>query len=428
MPRPLLSLFAALLLTTAAVRGGDLVADAKVAPPPYPVWPQFRGPDGQGHVSEKLPTSWSDGDIAWKVPIPGKGWSSPIIAEGKIWMTTAVAGKGSAYTLRVVAVRWNTGAPLHDIEVFSIPTKFKLHDRNTMATPTPVYDAGRLFVSFGTAGVAAIDTQTAKIVWKNESLDLDYETGAAASPVSYKDKILLSCDAADQQFGIALFKATGEIAWKAERPSEKKDRSSRRAFATPLVIRVDGRDQVVMPAAHCVYAYDPDNGKELWKVKYGGFSNVPRPVFAHGLIYVESGFAPPKLLALRPDGSGDVTKTKVVWRYEKNVPNVPSPVVVGDNLYMVADNGLLTCLDAKSGAPKWTQRLPGNYSSSPLAQGTSIYVTSDDGKTTIFEAADEYKEIARNELDAGKVQASPAVADGSLFIRTDSNLIRVGSR
>ncbi|HEX3315006.1 MAG TPA: PQQ-binding-like beta-propeller repeat protein [Gemmataceae bacterium] len=427
MPRSCLLLFAAFLLTTAAVRGGDLVGDAKVAPPPFPIWPQFRGPDGQGHVSEKIPTSWSDGDVTWKVPIPGKGWSSPIIAEGKIWMTTAVPNKGSAYTLRVVAVREDTGAPLHDIEVFSIPTKFKLHDRNTLATPTPVYDAGRLFVSFGTAGVAAIDTQAAKIVWKNQSLDLDYQTGAAASPIPYKDKILLSCDAADQQFAVALDKATGEIAWKTARPSDQKSPDSRRAFATPLVIHADGRDQVVMPASHCVYAYDPNDGKELWKVKYGGFSNVPRPVFAHGLVYVQTGFAPPELIAIRPDGTGDVTKSKVVWRYRKSVPNVPSPVVVGDHLYMVADNGLLTCLDARSGAAKWTQRLlAGNYSSSPLAQGTSIYVTSDDGKTTIFKAGDEYKEIARNELAAGKVQASPAVADGSLFIRTDASLIRVG--
>jgi outer membrane protein assembly factor BamB len=427
MPRSSLPLLAAILLTTAAVRGGDLVADAKIAAP-FPIWPQFRGPDGQGHVAEKIPTSWSDGDVAWKVPIPGKGWSSPVIAQGKIWMTTAVAGKGSAFTLRVVAVNGNTGSPLHDIEAFSIPTKFKLHDRNTLATPTPVYDDGRLYVSFGAAGVAAIDTQTAKIVWKNESLALDYETGAAASPVPYKDKILLSCDAADQQFAVALDKATGQIAWKTERPSDQKDKSSRRAFATPLVIHADGRDQVVMPASHCVYAYDPDTGKELWKVKYGGFSNVPRPVFAHGLVYVQTGFAPPELLAIQPDGSGDVTKTKVVWRFKKGVPNVPSPVVVGDNLYMVADNGILTCLDARSGASKWTQRLAGNYSSSLLAHGTAIYVTSDDGKTTIFEAGDEYKEIARNELAAGKIQASPAVADGSLYFRTDASLIRVGPR
>ena len=428
MPRSFPPLLTAILLTAAAVRGDEFVADVKIAPP-NPVWPQFRGPDGQGHVTEKIPTSWSDGDLAWKVPIPGKGWSSPIIAQGKIWMTTAVPGKGSTFTLRVLAVQANTGKLVHDIEAFVLPTKFKLHDRNTLATPTPVYDEGRLYVSFGSAGVVAIDTATAKIVWKNESLNVDYETGAAASPVPYKDKILLSCDAADQQFAVALLKSTGEIAWKAERPSDRKDKSSRRAFATPLVIHADGRDQVVMPASYCVYAYDPEDGKPLWKVKYGGFSNVPRPVFAHGLVYVQTGFAPPELLAIRPDGTGDVTTTKVVWRFKKGVPNVPSPVVVGDNLYMVADNGILTCLDAKTGSSKWTQRLvAGNYSSSLLAQGTSIYVTSDDGKTTIFEAADEYKEIARNELAAGKIQASPAVADGCLFLRTDSSLIRVGPR
>jgi outer membrane protein assembly factor BamB len=426
MSRPCLPLCAAILLTASVVHGGDVRSGAKIQPP-FPVWPQFRGPDGQGHVSEKIPTSWSDGDVAWKTPIPGKGWSSQVIAEGKIWMTTAVADKSAGFALRVVAVSGDTGKALHDVEVFSIPTKFKLHDRNTLATPTPVYDEGRLFVSFGSAGVAAIDTASAKIVWKNESLNLDYETGAAASPVPYKDKILLSCDAADQQFAVALDKATGKIAWKTARPSDQKNASSRRAFATPLVIRTERGDQVVMPASHCVYAYDPGTGEELWKVKYGGFSNVPRPVFAHGLVYVQTGFAPPELWAIQPDGTGDVTKTNVVWRFKKNVPNVPSPVVVGDNLYMVADNGILTCLDAKKGTAKWSQRLAaGNYSSSLLAQDKTIYATSDDGKTTIFEAGDEYKEIARNELAAGKIQASLAVADGSLYLRTDSSLIRLG--
>jgi hypothetical protein len=401
--------------------------DAKIAPPQLPMWPQFRGPDGQGHVAEKIPTSWSDGTVAWKTPIPGKGWSSPVISgNGKIWVTTAAPGKGTAVEFRVLAMRWNTGEPVHDILVFTIPSKIKLHDRNTMATPTPVLDRNRLYTTFGTGGMAAIDTDTGKIVWKNETLELDYETGAAASPVLYKDKILMSCDSADEQFAVALNKETGEVVWKTERPSAKKDKSSRRAFATPLVIRVGDKDQVVMPAAHCVYAYDPDTGKELWKVKYGGFSNVPRPVFAHGLVYVQTGFAPPELLAIRPDGSGDVTASHVVWRFKKAVPNVPSPVIVGDNLYMIADAGILTCLNAKTGASKWTQRLAGNYSSSPFAHGNEIYVTSDDGKTTIFEAGDSFKELGKNELSAGKVQASPAVAEGSLYFRTDGNLIRVG--
>ena len=185
------------------------------------------------------------------------------------------------------------------------------------------------------------------------------------------------------------------------------------------MIPAPGGDQVVMPASHCVYAYDPATGTELWKVKYKGFSNVPRPVFAHGLVYVQTGFAPPEILAIRPDGKGDVTATKVVWRFKKGVPNVPSPIIVGDNLFMVADNGIATCLDAKTGAAKWTQRIAGgNYSSSLIAHDKAIYATSDDGKTTVFEAADEYKEIARSELAAGKVQASFAVAEtGALFLR-----------
>jgi outer membrane protein assembly factor BamB len=419
MLRSLLLLAAVLVAAPIAT-----AADAKSSP----AWPQFRGPDGQGHVSGKIPVSWSEGDVAWKTPIAGKGWSSPIIAEGKVWMTTAVPGKGSEIVMRVVAVAVDTGKTIHEIDVFSIPTKFKLHDRNTMATPTPIFEDGRLYVSFGSAGVAAIDTRSAKILWMDESFKLDYQTGAAASPILYKDKLLLSCDAADAQFAVAFDKSTGKVAWKTDRPSDQKNGESKRAFATPLVIPAPGGDQVVMPASHCVYAYEPDTGKELWKVKYKGFSNVPRPVFAHGLVYVQTGFAPPELLAIRPDGTGDVTATKVVWRFKKGVPNVPSPIIVGDNVYMIADNGILTCLDAKTGAAKWTQRVTGSYSSSPIAHGKAIYVTSDDGKTTVFEAGDEYKEIAKSELSAGKVQATFGVADGSLFLRTDANLLRIGSK
>lgn len=406
-----------------------LMAPALLAQPTTSPWPQFRGPGGQGHVSADIPTEWSDGqNKIWEVSIPGKGWSSPVIADKKIWMTTAVpaSGKKDGVTLRAVAVDQDTGKLLHDVELFAPEKPAKLHDRNSLATPTGVIDNGRLYVHFGGDGVACIDTRKGEVVWKNDTLKVDYETGCASSPIVYKNLLIIPCDGADVQFAVALDVKTGDIVWKTERPeAASKAISSRRAFATPIVFEHDGKDQIVMPGSHCVYSYDPATGRELWRAKYNGFSNVPRPVYAHGLVYVDTGFAPPELIAIRPDGQGDVTKTHIAWRMKKNVPNIPSPVVVGDNLYMVSDQGTATCLDAKTGAVKWTERIGGGFSASLLVNGNTIYAFGDDGKTVLFEAGDTFKEIGRNEL-TGRVQATPAVADNSLFIRTDRKLYRIG--
>jgi outer membrane protein assembly factor BamB len=392
-------------------------------------WPQFRGPDGQGHVSSNIPTFWSDSvNKVWDVAIPGKGWSSPVVADGKVWMTTAVPAKGASVTFRAIAAAQDSGKLLHDVELFEVAKPAKLHDRNTLATPSPVVANGRLYAQFGGDGVACIDTAAAKVVWKNDTLKADYQTGPASSPVLYKELLIIACDAGDVQYAVALSIKTGDIVWKSDRPHAvnlKKNEESRRAFATPLLIKADGRDQVVMPGAFCVYSYDPATGAELWRVTYGGFSNVPRPVYAHGLVYVTTGFTPPDLIAIRPDGQGDVTKTHIAWRVKKNVPNVPSPIVVGNNLIMISDRGVATCLDAKNGGLKWSEQLNANFSASPLAKGNIVYAFADDGKTVLFEAGDTFKELGRNEL-SGHIQATPAAVGDHLFIRTKQELVKVG--
>ena len=324
-------------------------------------WPQFRGPSGQGLVAGALPTAWAeDKNVAWKTPIPGKGWSSPVIAGGKAWVTTAVSADGGSLSLRVMAVDLRSGEVRHDVELFSIAKPPPLHSRNTPASPTPAVVGGRLVASFGGDGVGCVDVATGKILWRNNALKVDYQTGPGSSPVPYKDRVILPCDGADAQFVVALEAATGATAWKTERTAAaKKPANERRAFSTPLVITVDKQDQVVIPGAQCVYSYNPDTGEELWRVAYTGFSNVPRPVFANGLVYVSSGFYAHELLAIRPDGRGDVSDTHVAWRYQKGAPNVPSPVVVADRLLLVGDQGIATCLDARTGDLKWTERLPG---------------------------------------------------------------------
>lgn len=392
-------------------------------------WPQFRGPDGQGHVAGSLPTSWSEGNnVAWKTPLPGKGWSSPVIAGGKAWMTTAVPTTGDGLSLRMIGVDLKSGDIKHDVELFTVDKPPELHARNTAASPTPVVIGNRVVASFGNAGIGCIDAGTGKVLWRNDKYKVDYQTGPGSSPVPYKDRIILPCDGADAQFVVALDAETGKEAWRRERDAAvKKAPNARRAFSTPLVITAGGKDQVVIPGAQCVYSYDPNTGKELWRVTYVGFSNVPRPVFANGLVIISTGYYFHELLAIRPDGSGDVTATHIAWRFKKSVPNVSSPVVHNRLLFMVADNGSATCLDARTGAMKWTERLPGKYTAAPLVCGNTVYIFSDEGKTVLLRAADAFDEIARNDID-GRIQATPAAFAGGLLLRSDTTLYFLTSR
>lgn len=390
------------------------------------LWPQFRGPNGQGHILSAVPESWSEQkSVVWKTPLAGKGWSSPVVACGKVWVTAAIPAANTSLSLRVIGVDLQTGEIRHDVELFAVAKSVALHARNTPASPTPVVIGDRLIASFGSDGVGCVDTVAGKVLWRNDTLKVNYETGPGSSPVPYKNRIILPCDGADAQFVVALDAATGEAVWKTERPAAaKRPANERRAFSTPLVITADGRDQVVVPGAHCVYSYDPETGKELWRVTYTGFSNVPRPLFAHGLVYVSSGYFAHELMAIRPDGKGDVTATHVVWRHKKGVPNVPSPIIVGNWLFMVSDQGVATCLDAKTGESKWTERLSGTYTASLLAKGDRIYAFADDGRALLFKGdASMYEQLGRNELN-GRIQATPAVAGDSLIVRTETALYR----
>ncbi|MCE9567922.1 MAG: PQQ-like beta-propeller repeat protein [Planctomycetes bacterium] len=412
----------ALLICLLGIHAANPADAADPANEPAP-WPQFRGPSGQGLVEGAIPTAWGEGkNVAWKTPLSGKGWSSPVVASGKAWVTTAIPVMGGGFSLRVVGVDLRSGEVKHDVELFAIAKAVSLHARNTPASPTPAIVGTRLVASFGSDGVGCVDTVTGKVVWKINSLKVDYETGPGSSPIPYKDRVILPCDGADAQFVVALDAATGEVAWKTERKAAaKRPANERRAFSTPLLITVGKQDQVVIPGAQCVYSYDPETGKELWRVTYTGFSNVPRPVFANGLVYVSSGYFAHELMAIRPDGQGDVTATHVAWRFKKGVPNVPSPVVVGGLLFMVSDQGMATCLDAKSGELKWTERLPGTYTTSPLVRGDTIYTFADDGKTVLFKATDTFEQVGKNGL-GGRIQATPAAVGDSLIVRTESAL------
>jgi outer membrane protein assembly factor BamB len=385
-------------------------------------WPQFRGPTGQGQSVERgLPVEWSEShNVRWKTPVPGRGWSSPVVAAGRVWLTTAVTSRSGA-SLRAVAFDVETGREVVNVEVFHTRNAELLNAKNSHASPTPIVDTDRVYVHFGADGTAALTT-TGDIVWKTR-LAYQSQHGNGGSPVLFGDLLIMSCDGSDDAFVVALDRQTGKVRWKAPRrhPFDQ-------AYSTPLVIQVGGRDQVVSIGAFRAAAYDPHSGREIWRVSYGdGFSNVPRPVFGHGLVYIATGFQQPSLLAVRADGAGDVTTTHVAWTLRRGAPLTPSPLLAGDELYVVNDGGIATCLDARSGATHWVQRLGGGgYSASPVLADGRIYFLSEGGVGTVIAPGKEFRKLATNTLE-GETLASMAVSAASIFIRSDSHLYRIGA-
>jgi outer membrane protein assembly factor BamB len=381
-------------------------------------WPQFRGPTGQGVSDERnLPLTWSETtNVRWKVAIPGRGWSSPVIQGDRIWLTTATE---EGRSLRAIAVDANTGAIQNDVEIFRLKSPKLMNAKNSFASPTPVVEGDRVYLHFGAYGTACI-TQSGEIVWKTK---LEYDNGQhgpGGSPVLYEDLLIVSCDGLEQQFVVALDKATGKV-------RGKKMREGYQAYTTPLIVNLPSGDQVISPGAFQAIAYEPRTGKEIWRVKYAeGFSNVPRPVYGNDLVFICTGFQEPSLLAVRLDGRGDVTKSKIAWKLDRGIPRTPSPLLVGNELYIVSDNGIATCIDAKTGDELWRARLGGNYSASPIYADGRIYFLSEEGETIVIAPGRQLKHLATNQLE-GPTLASMAVSHSSLFIRTATNLYRISN-
>jgi outer membrane protein assembly factor BamB len=423
-----------------------LVATSAAAAEP---WPQWRGPGGEGHATaaHDLPESWSETDnITWKRPLPGRGWSSPVIGDGLVWMTTAIereateeeraaalAGKrnpgqlslAAAVTFRVLAVDQATGRLVHDVELFTVADPQPIHSLNSFASPSPVLAEGRLYCHFGDNGTACVDTASARVLWHNRTLRLDHENGAGSTPVAWNDLLFIHCDGSDVQSIVALEAATGEIRWQTARSGVLNENPDlRKAYGTPLVIEQDGREVLFSPGADWVYGYDPATGRELWKLGYGvlGFSIVPRPVTGHGLVYMSTSFTKPEVLALRLDGAEG--EPEIVWRESRGAPTMSSPLLVGEELYVVTDKGIATCLDARTGAVRWTERLGGNFSSSPLFADGRIYVGNRDGQTFVLRPGPEFALLATNQLD-GRIFATPAAVDRAIYLRTDEALYRI---
>jgi outer membrane protein assembly factor BamB len=410
-------------------------------------WPQFRGPTGQGLAPKgHYPLEWSaTKNVAWRKTIPGKGWSSPIVSGEFIYLTTAVpisprpsGGEGTGVrgqaaeqthkgdlSLRALCLDAKTGETVWDKEVFRQDGSQSpgIHSKNSHASPTPVTDGKRLYVHFGHQGTACLDLK-GNIIWKNRDIHYPPVHGNGGTPILTRNALVFSCDGLDQPFVVALDRAKGTVLWKTDRNAESVKKFS---FSTPLLITVNGKEQVISPGAGAVYAYEPATGQEIWKVTYEGYSVIPRPVFGHGLVFVSSGFDSPVLLAIRPDGQGDITASHMAWILRKGAPLTPSPLLVGDELYLVSDNGIASCVDAKTGKVHWQERIGGNYSASPLYADGKIYCQSEEGTGVVLKVGKRFEVLSRNSLNE-RTLASYAASDGAFFIRTENHLYRIPDR
>ncbi len=405
-------------------------------------WPQFRGPSGDGravgannHSPSGLPIRWSEQEnIRWKTAIPYRGWSTPVVMEGQVWLTTATV---DGHDFFVVCVDADSGKIRLQEKLFHADHPEPLgNPLNCYASPSPVIEPGRVYVHFGSYGTAALDTKTGAVLWQRTDLPCRHYRGPGSSLLLFENLLILTMDGVDIQYLVALDKETGRTVWKTDRTAEWNDLDTdgkpkdegdlRKAYATPLIVTVDGRTQMLSVGAKALYGYEPASGRELWKIPNPAFSGAASPIYGNGIAYMITGFGKTELFAIRLDGSGNVTGKSIIWKTAGLVPQIPSPVLVDDLLFMINDAGVLTCLEAASGKQVWRERLKGSFSASLLYADGHVYCFSREGVTTVFQAARKYEVLATNVLDSG-FMASPAVSGKALFLRTKEHLYRIES-
>lgn len=387
-------------------------------------WSQFRGSNSDGHASgPNSPANWSGTEnVVWKTSIAGLGWSSPAVGDGKIFLTTATE-KEKGLSLRALALNESTGEIVWDREINRVAKMPSIHKKNSHASPTALFHEGSVFVHFGTLGTARLSTVDGKVLWK--CLDLNYspQHGSGGSPVLHDGKLMVTCDGRDNPFVAALDIRTGNVIWKTKRSEKARIRF---AFATPKVATVEGNTQLLAPGADLLAAYDPGTGKEIWKVVAPGWSVVPQPVVGHGLVIYNHDYDHPELIAVRLGGQGDVTESHIAWRIKRGAPSTPSPILVGENLYFVSDNGIASCVNVKSGERIWMERLKGNYSASPVYANGNVLFLNELGLATWVSSGKEFEILGKNELP-GRTFATPAFSGGAMYIRTDQFIYKIAN-
>lgn len=400
-------------------------------------WPQFRGPDGTGHSDAKgLPLEWSESkNVVWKTPVHDRGWSSPVIYGNQIWLTSSTK---DGRELFVLCIDRETGKILKDWKLFDVAQPQFAHAFNTHASPTPAIENGRVYITFGAPGTAAIDTKTLKVLWQRRDIECNHFRGAGSSPVIFGNLLLMHFDGSDQQFVMALDKRTGKTVWQTKRSIDFQDLDKdgkpaaegdlRKAFSTPHVEKINGRWEMISLGAKAAYSYDPLTGKELWRLEERAqHSASTRPVIGHGMIFFPTGFSAGQLYAVRTGGNGLITDTHVAWKVKRGVPNKPSILLVDDLIYMIGDTGIASCIDAKTGDQVWQQRIGGEYSASPVYADGKLWFFSEDGKTIVLKPGRTFQQMGENRLNDGFL-ASPAIAGKAFYLRTRTHLYRIEAK
>jgi outer membrane protein assembly factor BamB len=433
MPRH--SIFA--IVSTVAILHASAQAD----------WPEFRGPHGNGHVSAPgskpigLPTTWSETEnVRWKTPIPYRGWSTPVVMEGKVWLTTATEDGHDFY---VICVDANSGKIVHNKKLFHSDSPEPLGNTvNGYASPSPAIEPGRVYVHFGSYGTACLDTATAKVLWQRNDLPCRHYRGPSSSVVLFDNLVILTLDGVDLQYVVALNKKTGDTVWKTDRDivwhdqqiktdnpevaARIRDGDMRKAHSTPLIVKLpDGEPLMLSCGAMSAFAYDPRNGKERWRMVYDDFSVSPRPIYNDGIAYMLTGNIHSELWAVRAAANGNLTDTdNVLWRINKGIAHTSSPILVDGLIYMANDDGIIRCFDAATSKLAWQKRVGSSYAASPIYADGHIYYFDRDGEAVVLNPGRQFEKLATNTLDDG-CMASPAVDGRALIVRTKTHLYRI---
>lgn len=405
-------------------------------------WPDYRGPWGNGHVPAPgdkqiagFPLHWSEtNNVRWKTEIPFRGWSTPVVMGGQVWVTTA---KDDGHDFYAIGLDAETGKIQFNVPLFHWDDPEPLLNgasMNCYATPSPVIEPGRVYVHFGRFGTACLDTRDGKVLWKREDIQCRHYRGPSSSLVLFRNLLILTMDGVDVQYHVALDKLTGATVWKTNRsviwndenvPGQMaRDGDLRKAHSTPLIVDDGGKPLMLSSGAKAAYGYDPLTGHELWKVQYNDWSVAPRPLYDHGLAFIVTGLTKAELWAVKTDGRGDVTDTGVVWKFKTRVGKYACPILVDGLIYTVAEEGFLTCIDAANGQPVWTDRIPGRYAASPIYADDRIYFFNQQGLTTVIKPGRKFEVLATNSLANG-FMASPAAAGKAFYLRTKTHLYRV---
>jgi outer membrane protein assembly factor BamB len=398
-------------------------------------WTHFRGNNLNGTAAtQNITLKFDDSSIKWKTKIHDSGYSSPVVYNNQIWVTTA---KPDGKELYAVCINFQTGEIIYDIKVFTPDEVEGKHSLNTYASPTPCIEKGFVYVHYGSMGTACINTSNGSIVWKRTDFKCKHVQGPASSAVIYKNLLILHFEGTDVRYIVALDKSDGKLIWRSDRPVEPYEQLAkigRKAYITPVIINVKGRDMLISNGSAICIAYDPNSGKEIWRVVDGGESTISMPFTENGIVFWYAGYMVSgdgskftELLAVNPDGNGDITATNVLWkkRDEQSQNQLLTPVIKDGLIYTVNTRNSLMCIDAATGKEIWSRHVTSNYNASPIYADENIWFFSVKGEVLIIKAGRKYDVVAQNQMDSG-IWATPAILRSSVIMRTQKYLYRIG--